>query len=142
MIDPAVAGVLRTALADVVERGTARRLSGAFVSADGKPILVGGKTGSGDNRFETFNRYGGVTSSRATSRTAALVFFVDERYFGIVTAYVPGRDAARYSFTSALPVSVLKYLAPSINARLQSDGPTRAMSAGQLPVARSANPLE
>ncbi len=58
----AVARALRTLLADVVEVGTARRLRGAFVRPDGTPVVVGGKTGSGDNRFKTFHRGGGVRS--------------------------------------------------------------------------------
>ena len=41
---------------DVVEQGTARRLNGVFKLSDGEVFTVGGKTGSGDNRFETFNR--------------------------------------------------------------------------------------
>jgi hypothetical protein len=101
-------------MAEVVEQGTARRLSGVFKLADGKRISVGGKTGSGDNRFETFNRAGDVVTSRATNRTAAFLFYIGERYYGVVTAFVQGREAENYHFTSALPVTVLKLLAPSI----------------------------
>lgn len=118
VIVPAVARAVRLALAEVVERGTAKRVDGAFVGPNGAPLKVGGKTGSGDNRFETFNRYGGVTSSRATSRTAAFVFYLGERHFGVITSSVSGPQAAHYRFTSALPVSVLKLLAPAINERL------------------------
>lgn len=114
VLAPEVTHVVKKALADVVEQGTARRLKGAFTLSDGTPIVVGGKTGSGDNRFETFNRQGGVTSSRATNRTAALVFYIGERYFGVVTAYVEGREAGDYRFTSALPVTLLKILAPTL----------------------------
>jgi hypothetical protein len=35
-----------------------------------------------------------------------------------LTSLVPGQEANRYSFTSALSVSVLKLLAPFINPRL------------------------
>ncbi|MBM4263714.1 MAG: hypothetical protein FJ145_20095 [Deltaproteobacteria bacterium] len=121
VIDPAVARTVREVLKEVVDLGTAKRIAGAFLAADDTPLRVGGKTGSGDNRFETFNRYGGVTSSRATSRTAAFVFYLGERYFGVITASVSGPEAAHYHFTSALPVSVLKLLAPAINTRLQSE---------------------
>jgi membrane peptidoglycan carboxypeptidase len=117
---PEVARTMRRAMADVVEQGTARRLSGAFKTADGKAITVGGKTGSGDNRFETFGRGGEVTSSRATNRTATFVFYIGERYFGVVTAYVQGREAENYSFTSSLPVTLMKVLAPAIVARMQN----------------------
>jgi membrane peptidoglycan carboxypeptidase len=118
VMHPSVARALRTALAGVVSDGTARRLSGAFSTPDGKPIVAGGKTGSGDNRHKTFARGGGVISSRAINRTATFVFYVGDRYFGVLTAFVPGTEAARYKFTSALPVSVLKLLAPSLNRRL------------------------
>ena len=95
-------------MADVVEQGTARRLNGVFKLSNGKPVTVGGKTGSGDNRFETFSRCGAVTTSRATNRTATFVFYIGERYFGVITAYVQGREAENYHFTSSLPVTLLK----------------------------------
>jgi membrane peptidoglycan carboxypeptidase len=109
-----VARAARKAMAGVVANGTARRIHGVFKDQDGKPITVGGKTGSGDNRVQTFNRSGGVTSSRATNRTATFVFYIGDRYYGVITAYVQGRDAEHYKFTSALPVSILKLLAPTI----------------------------
>ncbi|MGH7805890.1 MAG: glycosyl transferase family 51, partial [Candidatus Binatia bacterium] len=118
VMHPSVARALRATLAGVVTDGTARRLNGAFVTPDGKPIVAGGKTGSGDNRHKTFARGGGVISSRAINRTATFVFYVGDRYFGVMTAFVPGAEAAGYKFTSALPVSVLKLLAPSLNRRL------------------------
>jgi hypothetical protein len=108
-------------MAAVVESGTARRLAGVFRLSDGKLITVGGKTGSGDNRIETFNRWGNVTSSRATNRTAAFVFYIGDRYFGVITAYVQGREAEHYHFTSALPVTLLKILAPTIIAKLDKN---------------------
>jgi membrane peptidoglycan carboxypeptidase len=126
---PEVARVLRTALASVVEGGTGRRLAGAFLRADGTRAVVGGKTGTGDNRFQTFHRGGGVRSSRAVNRTATFTFFVDDRYFGVLTAAVLGKDASRYSYTSSLPLSVLKLLAPEINARLDSPAGLRMVSA-------------
>jgi membrane peptidoglycan carboxypeptidase len=121
VLAPEVARAVKKAMAAVVESGTARRLSGVFKLSDGKLITVGGKTGSGDNRVETFNRWGGVTSSRATNRTAAFVFYIGERYFGVVTAYVQGREAEKYHFTSSLPVTILKLLAPAILAKLDKN---------------------
>jgi membrane peptidoglycan carboxypeptidase len=118
VMDAAVARTLHGVLANVVQKGTARRVAGAFVSADGTPVIAGGKTGSGDNRFKTFTRHGGVTSSCAVNRTATFVFYIGDRYFGVLTAFVPGRDAANYEFTSSLPLSVLKLAAPAINQRL------------------------
>ena len=120
VLAPEIARTVRKAMADVVEQGTARRLNGVFKLADGRTITVGGKTGSGDNRFETFGRGGGVISSRATNRTATFVFYIGDRYFGVITAFVQGREAANYKFTSALPVTLMRLLAPSIIARMEN----------------------
>jgi hypothetical protein len=113
-----VARALRGVLSEVVEKGTARRVAGAFQSPEGTPVEIGGKTGSGDNRFKTFARHGLLRSSRAVNRTATFAFQVGGRYFGVVTAYVPGQEAEGYDFTSALPVAMLKLLAPAIDERL------------------------
>ena len=45
-----VAQSLKTLMHSVVEGGTARRTYGCLTDAEGKPIAIGGKTGSGDNR--------------------------------------------------------------------------------------------
>jgi membrane peptidoglycan carboxypeptidase len=121
VLAPEVARAVKKAMAGVVESGTARRLNGVFKLSDGRLLTVGGKTGSGDNRIKTFDRWGGVTSSRATNRTAAFVFYIGERYFGVVTAYVQGREAEKYRFTSSLPVTILKLLAPTILAKLEKN---------------------
>lgn len=115
---PEVARALRGALAAVVDGGTARRLSGAFKDADGKKLVTGGKTGSGDNRFKTFGRGGFLKSARPVSRTATFAFYVGDRYFGVMTAFVPGKEAGQYEFTSALSVNVLRLLAPTVNDRM------------------------
>lgn len=115
---PEVARALRAVMADVVEEGTGRRVRQVFCGPDGSPLPVGGKTGSGDNRYETFARGGGLLSSRPVSRTAAFAFYIGDRYYGVVTASVEGEEAARYRFTSALPLQILKLLAPAINERL------------------------
>jgi cell division protein FtsI/penicillin-binding protein 2 len=116
-----VARALRRVLAEVVESGTARRVAGAFQEPGGKPIVVGGKTGSGDNRVDTFAGHGRLISSRPVSRTAAFAFYIGDRYFGIITASIAGKEAGQYQFTSALPVTILKLLAPQINARASRD---------------------
>jgi hypothetical protein len=64
-----------------------------------------------------------VRSSRAVNRTATLVFYVGDRYFGVLTAFVPGAPAGKHRFTSALPVAVLDRLAPAINSRLRASPP-------------------
>jgi hypothetical protein len=61
-----------------------------------------------------------VISSRATNRTAAFVFYIGDRYFGVITAYVQGREAADYRFTSALPVTLMKILAPTLTANIDA----------------------
>lgn len=125
VLAPEVARTMRKAMAEVVEQGTARRVSGVF-KLSGKAIAVGGKTGSGDNRFETFNRTGDVVTSRATNRTAAFLFYIGDRYYGVITAYVQGREAEEYHFTSALPVTILKLLAPAITEKLEKGAPSKA----------------
>jgi cell division protein FtsI/penicillin-binding protein 2 len=117
-----VAQALKTVLAGVVKQGTARRLAEAFRRPDGTPIIAGGKTGSGDNRFKSFGRGGSVLSSRAVNRTATFAFYVGDRYFGVISASVLGKQAEGYRFTSALPVAILKLLAPRLNQRLARPG--------------------
>lgn len=117
---PEVARVLREMLTGVVEQGTAQRIRNTFVDANGQPVPVGGKTGTGDNRFEVYNRAGEMIASHVINRTATFAFFIGDRFYGTVTAYVPGKDAARYHFTSGLPVQVLKHLAPDLMPLLES----------------------
>jgi membrane peptidoglycan carboxypeptidase len=116
VMEPEVARELRTVLVGVVQDGTASRLAHAFRLGDGKEIITGGKTGSGDNRYETRK------FSKAVSRTGTFAFYVGERYFGVVTAYVAGDKAGTYGFTSALPVTALKLLAPTLMSSLPNLG--------------------
>ena len=115
VMPPEVAATVRRALTGVVSGGTARRLSGTYTAADGTPLPVGGKTGTGDNRFERFGHGGGLISSRVVDRTATFVFFLGDRFFGTVTAYVPGNDAESFDFTSAIAVQLLKALKPELD---------------------------
>ena len=86
---------------DVVENGTARRVRGAFTGRTVPPLVMGGKTGTGDHRY----------ADRVMARTATFVFFIGDRFFGTITAHVAGPEAAHYKFTSALPAQLLKSLA-------------------------------
>jgi membrane peptidoglycan carboxypeptidase len=113
------AALLREMLIDVVEHGTGRRAHRALLAADGTPIAVGGKTGSGDNRFERFDANGNVISSRAINRTATFAFLIGEHHYGVVTTLVTGSRAENYSFTSALALQVFKTLAPAIEPLVQ-----------------------
>lgn len=119
---PEVAAALRNALSEVVEGGTARRLAGAFV-AGGDALPVGGKTGTGDNRLVISGPGGQVRASLALNRTATFVFYLGPRHFGTLTAYVIGKDAGAFRFTSGLPVQILKSMAPTLLPYLRSPVP-------------------
>jgi membrane peptidoglycan carboxypeptidase len=120
VLAPEVARTVRQALMGVVQEGTATRLRGAYRSADGGLLPVGGKTGTGDNRLDRFGRGGRLISQRVVDRTATFVFFLGDRYFGTITAYVPGAIAGSYHFTSALAVQLLKALEPQLDPLLKS----------------------
>lgn len=114
-----IAAVVRRALVDVAERGSAQRIRGAFLRSDRTGIVVGGKTGTGDNRHDIYGREGQRIESRVINRAAVFVFFIGDRFFGTITAYVPGREAADYGFTSSLPVQILKIMAPTLKPMIQ-----------------------
>lgn len=114
VLAPEVARVVADAIQGVVTDGTAKRVKTSFVQSDGSVIAVGGKTGTGDQRFETYARGGRVIESRFVNRSATFVFNIGERYFGSMTAYVHGPQSGNYDFTSALPVQLLSNLAPSL----------------------------
>ncbi len=114
-----VARAVRAALLEVVESGSAVRARGAFPLPDGTLLAVGGKTGTGDNRIETFGPGLRLEGSKVTSRSATFAFLIGDRHFGVVTAYVEGEGAAEFGFTSSLPVQVLKQLAPSLAGLVQ-----------------------
>jgi membrane peptidoglycan carboxypeptidase len=116
-----IARLLRNVLAEVVESGTARRLNYVFRDADGSTIPLGGKTGSGDNRLETFARHGRLLSAHPLSRTAGFVFYLGDRWFGVITASVSGPQSADYAFTSSLPLAALKLLAPTLSGAVRRE---------------------
>lgn len=145
VLRPEIAGVARRALVDVVENGTARRAYQAVTGPEGKPLVIGGKTGTGDNRHQRFARGARLIGSVARSRTATFVFFIDDRFFGTVTAFVEGPEADRYNFTSALPTQLFTALAPLIEPMIKPrvertlDWPTMPMNA--FLVDRSFSPI-
>ena len=114
IISPEVARSVADAIRGVVSDGTAKRVKTAFKMSDGTIIAVGGKTGTGDQRFEVFGAGGRVIESRFVNRSATFVFNIGERFFGSMTAYVHGPKAGDYDFTSALPVQLLTALAPAL----------------------------
>jgi membrane peptidoglycan carboxypeptidase len=127
-----VAQVLKEALARVVTGGTARRLAGAFTLPGGAVFAAGGKTGTGDNRIFTVNAQGERGVSKALNRTATFVFYLGDSHFGTLTAFVTGHSAGAFSFTSALPVQVLKGMAPLL---------TPVLTGARLPPPPSAKPV-
>lgn len=120
---PEVARALKKALSQVVEGGSARRLNGSFTKSDGTPLKIGGKTGTGDNRMATQVVRGKAVASTAVNRTATFVFYLGDNYFGTLTAFVPGKGAEDFSFTSALPLQVLKGMAPVLQPYVKSNAP-------------------
>ncbi|ODT73948.1 MAG: glycosyl transferase family 51 [Nitrosomonadales bacterium SCN 54-20] len=112
VFSPELAATVRGVLTKVVTVGTASRLAHAIVEEDGSEILIGGKTGTGDHRHITFSSPGVIKESRVVNRSATFVFFIGDRFFGTMTAFVPGVDAANYTFTSALSTQVMKKLVP------------------------------
>jgi membrane peptidoglycan carboxypeptidase len=86
-----------------------------FRDAEGSRVLPG------DHRYETVDRRGLVVESRVVNRAATFVFFIGDRFFGVITSYVPGPEAAAYGFTSALPVQLLARLAPELVPLLEPD---------------------
>jgi membrane peptidoglycan carboxypeptidase len=114
VIEPEIAALVRQQLISVVENGTGRRAHGGIAMPGGRMIPVGGKTGTGDNRLESFSANGRVTGDKAVSRTATFVFMIGDRFYGTIVAYVSGPKAASYEFTSALAVQIFKDLEPQL----------------------------
>jgi len=123
---------LRRALMDVVANGTARRVSGVYTDASGKPLAVGGKTGTGDELAKHYGPGTPAGKEKEVSRSAAFAFFLGERFFGVITAHVPGPNAKHYRFTSALPTQILKVLAPDLTPLLRSHPPLTVPGNGQM----------
>lgn len=134
-----VAQTVRRALAQVVESGTAVRLAGALKDPAGNRLAIGGKTGTGDHRFERYGKGGQLLESRVVNRTATFVFYLGDRYFGTLTALVPGEQAARFGFTSSLTAQILKTLLPQLQPHLYLEAAAPAAPA-ETPVADTAPP--
>ncbi len=141
-----VAQVAREALFNVVENGTARRLKGVLKLGDGSVVPIGGKTGTGDHRYEVFAKGGAVISSHVVSRSGTFMFMIGDRYFGTMMVYVGEPWAEKYKFTSAMPTQLLKTLAPTLIPMLEgrscgAEGravpPIAQASVPPMPMARS-----
>lgn len=135
-----VADTVRLALTGVVENGTAKRLKGVFRTPDGQPVPVGGKTGTGDHRFDVHGKGGALLSSRVVNRTATFAFFIGDRYFGTMMAYVHEPHAARYKFTSAMPSQLVKALSPTLLPLLDERNRCSVKAAPIAPAPATAAP--
>ncbi|MEI8081103.1 MAG: S16 family serine protease [Actinomycetes bacterium] len=124
-----IAAAIRPELIGIVEGGPAVRLKGAFKGPDGTPIAVGGKTGTGDNRSTAYDSHGNEISSTAINRTSVFAFLIGDRFYGVLTAYVPGQQADNYGFTSALPVAILGMLEPELEQLVLSPAPSAPIPA-------------
>ncbi len=114
VLPPELTRLVRREMQGVVAEGTARRAHQSIKLSDGRILEIGAKTGTGDNRIETYAANGTVKSSNAKSRTATFVFTIDDRFYGCMTAFVSGPNAGDHKFTSALSAQVFKTLAPTL----------------------------
>ena len=128
VLSPDVARAVAKAIREVVSDGTAKRAKTAFVGADGVPIPMGGKTGTGDQRFDVYGAGGRLIESRYVNRSATFVFNIGERFYGSMTAYVRGPESKNYDFTSALPVQLLVSLAPSLMPLIEAPAPAEGVA--------------
>jgi membrane peptidoglycan carboxypeptidase len=119
-LSPGIAQQVKQELIGVVKKGTGRRAFGSVVQNDGKPLPVGGKTGTGDNRAHIYGANRSLVESSPLNRTSAFVFIIGDRFFGTVIAYVPGSQSADYHFTSALPVQLFRHLVPILKPLFDS----------------------
>ncbi len=114
----AVASLLSQLLIETVESGTGRRARVQMFDDSGWAVPIGGKTGTGDHDYKFIGSRGQLLESHAVSRSAAFVFTIGERFYGTVTAYVLGREAGEYVFTSSLATQVFHVLAPTLQQLL------------------------
>jgi len=136
---PEVAAMLKETLLGVVEEGTAVRIHNAIMDPMQHPVAIGGKTGTGDNRFKTFGDNGTVLDSRSVDRTATFAFFIGDKLFGTITAYVPGPYSEQYTFTSSLVVQLLKSLSPEVQKLMRETPPAMIAVGAELKSASVRN---
>jgi membrane peptidoglycan carboxypeptidase len=140
VLDPAIAHTMKSVMAEVVDNGTAKRVRGVYKDAAGNPLPVGGKTGTGDHRYDEFGPGGRLISSRVVNRTGTFVFYLGDHFFGTITAHVAGEEAGNYTFTSALSAQMLKALAPIFQPLIDS-GSTTADGSAQPTVTPPTTPV-
>ncbi|WP_082712168.1 transglycosylase domain-containing protein [Burkholderia singularis] len=140
LLSPEIANEARALLREVVQQGTGRRLAQGLTFADGRTLDVYGKTGTGDQRYNVYARGARLIESRKVNRSATFAFALGERFFGVLTAYAHEPYAARYDFTSAMAVQLLKSLAPALQPLVaQPAQPPARQTNALLPAALPAD---
>jgi membrane peptidoglycan carboxypeptidase len=139
LLNPVIAELVRREMIGVVQNGTGRRMQGGIKLGNGSVIPVGGKTGTGDNEFHVYSANGALLGTRNVNRTAAFTFFIGNRFFGTALAFVSGKQAGDFGFTSALAVQLLKDLTPDLAPLLEAASPD-ASGEGKLPHSEIAGP--
>jgi hypothetical protein len=82
-----------------------------------------------------------IKESRAVNRSATFVFFIGDRFYGTLTAFVPGAAAADYKFTSSLSAQILKHLLPTLKPLTDTAQPLPEQSMpGKKEPSRTAAP--
>jgi hypothetical protein len=110
------------------------RARASLTDATGQPLIIGGKTGTGDHRYKVFGPDASVIDETVVNRTATFVFFIEDRFYGVITAHVPGRQAERYHFTSSLAVQLFCTVAPVLQPLIErpAAGLIRSVSSANL----------
>ena len=138
---PEIAKASRGALIGVVTGGTASRLNGVYTDANNNLLPVGGKTGTGDHRKQVWGAGGVLLDSKFISRAATFTFFIGDRFFGVITAYIEGDNSELYHFTSALPVQIVKYLKPILSPLINNTASIQSTVSNQNPVSPTTIPM-
>jgi membrane peptidoglycan carboxypeptidase len=108
-----VAQVIKNVLRDTVETGTAVKIKETF-----KPLVAGGKTGTGDNQLKEVRADGSIIDQTALSRTATFVFYIGTKWYGSITVHVDQDEADHSTFTSSYAVTLLKLLGEQLKHKL------------------------
>jgi len=74
----------------------------------------------GDNRYHIYGRHGYLRGERVVDRTSTFVFFLANRFFGTITAFVQGPRAIAFSFSSKRAVQLLRALRPQLEPLLHA----------------------
>jgi hypothetical protein len=85
-----------------------------------------------------------LIESKFISRAATFTFFIGDRFFGVITAYVQGDNAGLYHFTSSLPVQIVKFLKPILSPLINNTSPAKELAPviADVIVAKKSEPLE